>query len=84
MESLLRFHYVPPEQVFIGSSEIRSIDDEYRATYVGYRDEVQRMLDDIIVAGADRGDFTTDSRRSGRAIATMCVGVPPGTATTVS
>lgn len=76
VESLLRFHMFRQEQAFIGSSEIRSIDDDYRATYVGYRDEVQHMLDDIIVAGVARGDFTTDSPKgAGRAIATMCVGV---------
>jgi AcrR family transcriptional regulator len=76
VESLLRFHMFRQEQAFIGSSEIRSIDDDYRATYVGYRDDVQRMLDDIIVAGVAGGDFTTDSPKgAGRAIATMCVGV---------
>ena len=68
------------EQAFIGSSEIRSIDDEYRATYVGYRDEVQRMLDDIIVAGVDRGDFTTDSRRERVGRSQRCASAsPPGT-----
>ncbi len=76
VESLLRFHMFRQEQAFIGSTEIRSIDDGYRETYVGYRDRQQRMVDDIVVAGTATGAFTTTAPKgAGRAVATMCVGV---------
>nr|WP_212763098.1 TetR/AcrR family transcriptional regulator [Gordonia araii] len=76
VEALLRFHMFRQKQAFIGSSEIRSINDDYRATYIGYRDRLQHMVDDIIVAGIASGDFATSSPGgAGRAIATMCIGV---------
>lgn len=76
VESLLRFHMFRQEQAFIGSTEIRSIDDGYRDTYVGLRDRQQRIVDDIIAAGVASGDFTTTAAKgAGRAITTMCVGV---------
>jgi AcrR family transcriptional regulator len=76
VESLLRFHMFRQEQAFIGSTEIRSIDDGYRDTYVGLRDRQQRIVDDIIAAGVAGGDFTTTAAKgAGRAITTMCVGV---------
>ena len=76
VESLLRFHMFRQEQAFIGSTEIRSIDDGYRDIYVGYRDRQQSIVDGIIVAGIASGDFTTQAPKgAGRAITTMCVGV---------
>ncbi|MFT4199244.1 TetR/AcrR family transcriptional regulator [Gordonia sp. (in: high G+C Gram-positive bacteria)] len=76
VESLLRFHMARQQQAFIASSEIRSIDEDYRTTYIGHRDREQRMVDDAIIAGVASGDFTTASPRgAGRAITTMCIGV---------
>lgn len=76
VESLLRFHMFRRELAFVGSTEIRSIDDDYRDTYVGYRDRLQRIVDDIIADGAASGAFTaTSPKAAGRAITTMCVGV---------
>ena len=64
------------EQAFVGSTEIRSLDDSYRNTYIGHRDRQQRMVDEIVFAGVDAGDFATQfPKDAARAVATMCVGV---------
>lgn len=84
VESLLRFHMFRQEQAFIGSTEIRSIDDGYRDTYVGLRDRQQRIVDDIIAAGVAGGDFTTTAAKGRGARSRQCVSeCPPGTASTV-
>lgn len=76
VESLLRFHMYRKEQAFVGSTEIRSIDDRYRDEYIGYRDRQQYMVDDIVLAGVDAGVFTTRyPKDASRAVTTMCVGV---------
>lgn len=76
VESLLRFHMYRKEQAFVGSTEIRSIDDRYRDEYIAYRDRQQYMVDDIVRAGADAGVFTTRyPKDASRAVTTMCVGV---------
>lgn len=76
VESLLRFHMYRREQAFVGSTEIRSLDDSYRHTYIGLRDRQQRMVDDIVFAGVDAGDFRTRyPKDASRAVTTMCVGV---------
>ncbi|MFW0794292.1 TetR/AcrR family transcriptional regulator [Gordonia sp. CPCC 205515] len=76
VESLLRFHMYRREQAFVGSTEIRSLDDGYRQTYIGHRDRQQQMVDEIVFAGVEAGDFTTRyPKDASRAVATMCVGV---------
>ncbi len=76
VESLLRFHMYRREQAFVGSTEIRSLDDNYRPTYIGHRDLQQRMVDVIVFAGVETGEFTTEyPKDAARAVATMCVGV---------
>ncbi len=76
VESLLRFHMFRREQAFVGSTELRSLEDDYRPTYVGHRIRQQRMVDEIVVAGAAAGVFdTSDAKGAARAVATMCVGV---------
>lgn len=76
VESLLRFHMYRREQAFVGSTEIRSLDDDYRSTYIGHRDRQQRMVDEIVFAGVAAGDFATPyPKDASRAVATMCVGV---------
>lgn len=76
VESLLRFHMYRREQAFVGSTEIRSLDDSYKSTYIGHRDRQQRMVDEIVFAGVEAGDFETEyPKDAGRAVATMCVGV---------
>ncbi|MBT0567544.1 TetR/AcrR family transcriptional regulator [Williamsia sp. CHRR-6] len=74
--TLLEFHMYRREQAFIGSSEIRSLDADYRPVYTAKRRRQQQMVDEIVVDGAQRGVFVTgDPYDTGRAITTMCVGV---------
>ncbi|MFT4126615.1 MAG: TetR/AcrR family transcriptional regulator [Gordonia sp. (in: high G+C Gram-positive bacteria)] len=76
VESLLRFHMYRREQAFVGSTEIRSLDKSYRASYIGLRDRQQRMVDEIVFAGVEAGVFDTPyPKDAARAVATMCVGV---------
>ena len=76
VESLLLFHMHRRDQAFLGSTEIRSLEPENRERYVGRRDEQQRMLDAIVRAGIDSGDFELDDAEdASRAVTTMCVGV---------
>lgn len=76
VESLLRFHMYRREQAFVGSTEIRSLDDSYRSSYIAHRDRQQRIVDDIVFAGVERGDFSTAyPKDASRAVTTMCVGV---------
>nr|WP_296766020.1 TetR/AcrR family transcriptional regulator [Rhodococcus sp. (in: high G+C Gram-positive bacteria)] len=76
VESLLLFHMYRRDQAFIGSTEIRSLEQANREVYVGRRDEQQRMLDAIVVAGIESGEFDADHPAdASRAVTTMCVGV---------
>ncbi|MGJ0118421.1 TetR/AcrR family transcriptional regulator [Williamsia sp. MIQD14] len=76
VETLLQFHIHRRAQAFIGSTEIRSLDDDYRKSYTSKRREQQRMVDDIIIAGVRAGVFITEvPEDTGRAVTTMCVGV---------
>lgn len=76
IESLLRFHMYRRAQAFVGSTEIRSMDPEYREIYVGHRDRQQRLVDEAVEAGVQSGIFRTAyPADAGRALATLCVGV---------
>lgn len=76
VESLLRFHMFRREQAFVASTEMRSMEPEGRAEYVAMRDEQQRMLDAVILAGVQAGDFGTPyPGDASRAVATLCVAV---------
>jgi hypothetical protein len=60
----------------VSTSELRSLEPDNRAKYVARRDEQQRMLDKIILAGVESGQFTTPyPADASRAIASLCVGV---------
>ncbi|MEO6512124.1 MAG: TetR/AcrR family transcriptional regulator [Nocardioides sp.] len=76
VESLLRFHMFRARGAIVSTSELRSLEPENRAAYVARRDEQQRMLDKIILAGVEGQNFTTQyPADASRAIASMCVGV---------
>ncbi|MEU6137343.1 hypothetical protein [Nocardioides sp. NPDC047086] len=46
------------------------------AAHIAARDRQQRLMDDIILAGAEQHVFTTPfPRKSSRAVVTMCTGV---------
>jgi AcrR family transcriptional regulator len=76
VESLLRFHMFRSRGAMVSTSELRSLEPDNRVAYVARRDEQQRMLDKIILAGVESEQFTTPyPADAGRAIASMCVGV---------
>lgn len=76
VESLLLFHMHRRDHAFLGSTEIRSLEPANRDYVVGRRDDQQRMLDEIVRAGIDTGDFDLDDPAdASRAVTTMCVGV---------
>lgn len=76
VESLLRFHMFRRLGAVVSTSEIRSLEPANRSAYIARRDEQQRMLDEVIVAGVDCGEFVTQfPADASRAIASLCVGV---------
>lgn len=75
-ECLVLFHAQRPELAFIAAYEIRSLQPEAREAHIAARDRQQRLMDDIVVTGADQHVFTTPfPRESSRAVVTMCTGV---------
>jgi AcrR family transcriptional regulator len=76
VESLLRFHMFRQRGAMVSTSELRSLEPGNREKYVARRDEQQRMLDKIILAGVSAGEFDTPyPADASRAVASMCVGV---------
>jgi AcrR family transcriptional regulator len=76
IECLLRFHMYRQRGAIVSTSELRSLEPENRMKYVARRDEQQRMIDQIILAGVESGDFATPyPADASRAIASLCVGV---------
>jgi AcrR family transcriptional regulator len=76
VESLLRFHMYRRSGAIVSTGELRSLEAGNRERYVAKRDEQQRMLDQVIVAGVRDGDFSTPyPKDASRAIASLCVGV---------
>ncbi|KHF43104.1 TetR family transcriptional regulator [Saccharomonospora viridis] len=76
VESMLRFHMFRQREAFVASSEIRSLEPANRKRYVALRDRQQRMIDEVVVAGARDGYFATPyPADAARGIATLCIGV---------
>jgi AcrR family transcriptional regulator len=76
VESLLRFHMHRRKGATVSTTELRSLEPENRVRYVARRDEQQRMLDGVILAGVKTGDLSTRyPADASRAIASLCVGV---------
>lgn len=76
VESLLRFHMYRRARAFVGSTETRSLEPDFRLQYIALRDRQQRMVDNIVEAGVSSGDFVCPyPKDAARAVATMCVGV---------
>jgi AcrR family transcriptional regulator len=72
-ECLVLFHAYRRELAVIAMSEIRSLEGEARTQHIAARDQQQRLMDDIVGAGAAAGEFTTPHpREASRAIITMC------------
>ena len=76
VESLLRFHMFRQQGARVSTSELRSLEPANREKYVARRDKQQRMLDRIVDAGVESGQFLTPyPADASRAIASLCVGV---------
>ena len=76
IECLLRFHMYRQRGAIVSTSELRSLEPENQVKYVARRDEQQRMIDQIVAAGVESGDFSTPyPADASRAIASLCVGV---------
>jgi AcrR family transcriptional regulator len=76
VESLLRFHMYRRARAFVGSTEIRSLEPDFRLEYIALRDRQQLMVDNIVEAGVAAGVFyCPNPKDAARAVATMCVGV---------
>ncbi|MEV4538677.1 TetR/AcrR family transcriptional regulator [Asanoa sp. NPDC049518] len=76
VESMLRFHMYRRTGAMVSTAELRSLEPGNRERYVAKRDEQQHMLDEVILAGVEGGDFSTSyPKDASRAIASLCVGV---------
>lgn len=76
VESMLRFHMFRRRGAMVSTAELRSLEPENRVRYVALRDEQQRMLDKVVLAGVEQGQFVTAfPADASRAIASLCVGV---------
>jgi AcrR family transcriptional regulator len=76
VESLLRFHMYRRTGAMVSTGELRRLEAGNRERYVAKRDEQQRMLDEVILAGVADGVFATSyPKDASRAIASLCVGV---------
>lgn len=76
VSSMLLFHMHRQQGAIVSTRELRSLEGENRVTYVSRRDELQRMLDQIVANGVNEGVFDTPfPADASRAIASLCVGV---------
>lgn len=76
VECLLLFHAYRSELAFIAASEIRSLEGSSRPRHIAQRDRQQRIVDEIVEAGAAEGVFATPHPiDASRAVVTMCTGV---------
>jgi AcrR family transcriptional regulator len=76
IECLVLFHANRRDLAFIAESEIRSLETEARRNHIAARDRQQRILEEIVEEGVQRGRFSVASvRETTRALITMCTGV---------
>ncbi len=76
VSSMLLFHMHRRQGAIVSTRELRSLEGENRVTYIARRDELQRMLAEIVADGVDKGEFDTPfPADASRAIASLCVGV---------
>lgn len=77
VEALALFHTRRPELGVIGASEMRSLEPGHYRRIASHRNTVQRMLDDEIregiASGVVKNRYPGDA---GKAIASMCTGLP--------
>lgn len=73
---LVLTHSQHRKEAFIGSSEARSLAPANRAIFTAKRNYQQRLMDNVVLYGTDRGLFRPrDPQAASRAIVTMCITV---------
>ena len=76
IECLALFHAHRKELAFLAASELRSVEPEGLARHIAARDRQERLLVEILRAGAAHGAFyAPDPRQVARALTTMCTGI---------
>lgn len=76
IEALIRFHMARRDHAFLASSEMRSMEPELRAHHVEQRDYQQGMIEDVVRAGVEAGEFACEyPSDAARAVASLCVSI---------
>lgn len=69
-------HLRAQREAFLGNTELRSLEPAARKVVVGKRDQQQRLFDQVVLDGVQRGLFTTPfPADAARALVTMCSAV---------
>lgn len=77
VEALALFHTHRRDLGFIGASEMRSLAPAARVRVAAARTEIQRMVDDEVLAARAEGSFATSRpHEAARAVVTMCTALP--------
>lgn len=77
VEALALFHTLRADLAFIGSSEMRSLDEPDRSRITARRSAIQHLLDRQILAAVAAGTaHCAKPLETGRAISTMCTSLP--------
>lgn len=70
------FHLEDQRGTMLGTSELRALEEPVRTRHLGKRHQQQRLFDDVVVRGAERGVFGTPiPMEASRAVVVMCTGV---------
>lgn len=74
--TLIKFHIVCRKKAFVASTEMRSMNYEALHKHIQKRDEIQRVITDIILQGSKEEIFKCDNiNETSRAIASLCVSI---------
>ncbi|WP_217043608.1 TetR/AcrR family transcriptional regulator [Burkholderia multivorans] len=63
VEAHLRFHVQHPQEVFIGTMELRSLEPEFHAQILAMRDDYSHMLEEIVKQGKKEHVFEVSDVR---------------------
>ncbi|WP_165950222.1 TetR/AcrR family transcriptional regulator [Actinomadura sp. GC306] len=70
------FHLEDQRGTMLGTSELRALEEPVRTRHLDKRHQQQRLFDDVVVEGTERGAFGTPlPLEASRAIVVMCTGV---------
>ena len=76
VETHVLFHTERRAESFVGNSELRSLGESLSRRIIEKRDRQQRLFDQVVVSGAERGLFGTPyPLDASRAVVTMCTAV---------